>query len=153
MHAIVLAVLVLAAGCATTPPPGPPAQVVPDLRGTWSGTWGDGPVSLVITEQAAGHGESGVVLGEWQVLGEVYPVARGVLTSTVHGQPLSTHMTGRLSDSGAGVILTVVARSSAGEQWLRLRLVGADRLEGTGQSQMSWGPQGPALLLRQRPES
>jgi hypothetical protein len=125
--------------------------VVPDLRGTWSGTWGGGPVTLVVTEQTAGHGESGVVLGPWQVLGEVYPLARGVLTSTIRGQPVSTHMTGRLSDSGGGVILTVLARSPAGEQWLRLRLVGADRLEGMGESQMPWGPQGPALLIRREP--
>jgi hypothetical protein len=150
MHALVLALGLLVAGCATSPPLGPPASVVPDLRGTWTGTWGGTPVTLVVTEQALGTGDSGVVLGGWQVFGENYPTASGVLTSTIEGQPISTHMTGRLSDSGAGVILTVLARTSAGEQWLRLRVLRGDRLEGTGESQMAWGPQGTALLVRQR---
>jgi hypothetical protein len=149
MRALVVA-LVLLAGCATYPPLGPPAAVVPDLRGEWAGTWGGTPLALVVTDQTVGTGESGLVLGPWQVLGEAYPVATGVLTSTIQGEPVSTRMTGRLSDSGAGIILTVLARSSAGEQWLRLRLAGADRLEGTGESQAPWGPQGPAQLVRRR---
>ena len=150
MRALALALVVLAAGCATSPPAGPPAAFAPDLRGTWTGTWGGTPLTLVVTGQTAGHGDSGLVLGPWQVLGEVYPVATGVLTCTIQGEAVSTRMTGRLSDSGAGVILTVLARSSAGEQWIRLRLVGAERLEGTGESQARWGPQGPAQLVRQR---
>ena len=150
MRALVLVLGLLIAGCATSPPLGPPAANVPDLRGTWTGTWGGTPVTLVVTEQAIGTGESGVVLGGWQVFGDSYPTASGVLTSTVDGQATSTNMTGRLSDSGAGVILTVLARTSAGEQWLRLRVVNADRLEGAGESQTAWGPQGPAQLVRQR---
>jgi hypothetical protein len=145
---LALALVLLAAGCATVPPTGPPAAVVPDLRGTWTGTWGGTPVTLVVLEQELGHGDSGLVLGAWQVLGERYPTARGVLTSTIDGVAVSTHMNGLLSDSGAGVVLTVHARASAGEQWLRLRLVAPDRLEGMGQSQMRWGPQGPAQLRR-----
>lgn len=143
-----LAALVLLAGCTTIPPAGPPAAFAPDLRGTWTGTWGGAPASLVVTEQATGTGESGLVLGPWQVLGERYPTATGVLTSTVDGEPVSTRMHGLLSDAGRGVVLTVRAQSAAGEQWLRLRLVDTDRLEGTGESQLRWGPQGPAQLVR-----
>jgi hypothetical protein len=150
MRVLLLALIALLAGCATSPPPGPPASSAPDLRGTWTGTWGGTPLTLVVTDQNLGPGESGVVLGPWQVFGDVYPTATGVLTSTIQGQAVSTHMTGRLSDSGAGLVITVLARSSAGEQWIQLRLVEADRLVGTGESQAHWGPQGPAQLVRQR---
>ena len=145
---LLAAVLVLLAGCATSPPIGPPAPVVPDLRGTWRGTWGGTPLTLVVTEQKTGHGESGLVLGPWQVLGEVYPTAVGVLTSTINGEMISTRMEGLLSGSAGGIVLRVQARSSAGEQWLSLRLVDADRLEGMGESQAPWGPRGPAQLVR-----
>jgi hypothetical protein len=57
-------------------------------------------------------------------------------------------MTGLLTDAGGALVLAVHARSSAGEQWLRLRLVGADRLHGLGESQMRWGPNGPVQLVR-----
>ena len=143
--------VVLLAGCAVYPPPGPPAAVVPDLRGTWSGTWGGTPVSVVVAEQQLGHGESGLVLGPWQVLGERYPRATGVLTSSINGHMVSTHMTGVLSDSGAGPILTLQATgTSAGDQWMRLRIVDEERLEGMGESQHGWGPRGPVQLVRRR---
>jgi hypothetical protein len=148
-RALVVAAVVLLAGCATGPPVGPPAPVAPDLRGTWEGTWGGAPARLVITGQQPGHGESGLVLGPWPVLGERYPTATGVLTSTIDRAAISTHMRGLLSDGGGGLVLTVRADSAAGEQWLTLRLVDPDRLEGTGQSQYPWGPQGPARLVRQ----
>jgi hypothetical protein len=149
MRALRLAAVLLLAGCATHPPVGPPAATVPDLRGTWTGAWGGAPASLVITEQAPGHGESGVVLGAWQVFGQQYPRASGVLTATVNGQPLSTHMTALLSESGAGLVVTVEATTSAaGAQWLQLRLVRPDWLEGRGESQATWGPQGPAHFVR-----
>lgn len=148
MPVLALTVVLLLAGCATGPPVGPPASFSPDLRGTWTGTWGGAPASLVVTGQQTGHGESGLVLGPWQVLGERYPTATGVLTSTIDGAPVSTNMSGLLSHSGGGVVLTVHAASAAGEQWLTLRLVDTDRLEGMGQSQHPWGPRGPAQLVR-----
>ena len=148
MCRLAVVVVLLIAGCATSPPVGPPASFAPDLRGTWTGTWGGAPASLVVTEQQSGQGESGLVIGPWPVLGERYPTASGVLTSTINGQMMSTHMNGLLSASSGGLVLRVYARSSAGEQWLSLRLVDNDRLEGMGESQWSWGPQGPAQLVR-----
>jgi hypothetical protein len=152
MRAALVALLLLA-GCAAAPPPGPPAAFVPDLLGTWTGTWAGGPATLVVTAQHEGHGQSGLVIGPWQVLGEVYPTATGVLTARVNGEMVSTSMSGRISDSGAGPVLTVQTQSSsAGDQWMRLRLVGEDRLEGTGESQQRWGPSGPVQLVRRRPQ-
>ena len=149
---VFLVALVLLAGCATSPPPGPPAAFVPDLLGTWTGTWGGAPATLVVTGQHEGHGQSGVVLGPWQVFGELYPTATGILTARVNGEMVSTAIDGRISDAGAGTVLTVLAQSpSAGDQWMQLRLVGEDRLEGTGDSQHRWGPRGPVQLVRRRP--
>jgi hypothetical protein len=148
MRALAVVLVVLVAGCATAPPVGPPAAVAPDLRGTWTGTWGGHPASLVVIEQREGVGDSWVMLGAWPVLGEHYPTATGILTATVDGQLVSTHMRALLAQHGAGLVLRVYARSSAGEQWLDLRLVDDNRLEGMGQSQMRWGPQGPARLVR-----
>jgi hypothetical protein len=150
MRALLVA-LVLLAGCATAPPPGPPAAFVPDLLGTWTGTWGGGPATLVLTGQHEGHGDSGLVLGPWQVFGEVYPTASGILTARINGEMVSTAVNGRISNAGDGTVLTVLAQSpSAGDQWMQLRLVGEDRLEGTGESQHRWGPSGPVQLVRRR---
>jgi hypothetical protein len=149
---VLLAALLLLAGCATHPPTGPPATAVPDLRGTWTGTWGGLPATLLVTDQQLGHGESGLVLGPWQVLGQRYPTATGILTSSINGQMVSTHMTALVSDSGAGPMLTIQASSTAaGDQWIQVRLVDRDRLQGTGESQLGWGPRGPVQLVRQRP--
>jgi hypothetical protein len=144
----VVVLALLAVGCAATAPPPPPAVVVPDLRGTWTGTWGGTPLTLLVTDQQSGPGDSGLVIGPWQVLGEPYPTVTGVLTSSVRGESVSTRMDGLVGDAGGGVVVSVRARSRAGEQRLTLRLVNPDRLEGSGDSQYDWGPQGPVQLAR-----
>jgi hypothetical protein len=145
----VLALVLVVAGCATSPPAVPPAASAPDLRGAWTGTWGGGPLTLIVTEQRNGHGDSGLVIGPWQVLGQQYPTVTGVLTATIRGEAVSTQVDGLLGDSGGRLILSLRARSAAGDQRMTLRLVAADRLEGTGDSQYAWGPQGPVQLVRQ----
>jgi hypothetical protein len=149
MRALVLAVTLLVAACATGEPLAPPATVVPDLRGTWTGTWGGTPLTLIVTDQGAGHGESGVVIGPWQLLGQPYPTMSGIITVSIRGAPVSTRLDGLLGDAGGRLVVTIRARSSAGEQRLTLRLVETDRLEGRGDSQYGWGPQGPVRLVRQ----
>jgi hypothetical protein len=143
---LLAALVLLTAGCAPLPPP---AANAPDLRGTWIGTWGGAPLTVIVTDQRAGLGDSGLVLGPWQVLGEQYPTVSGVLTASIQGEPVSTHMDGRLADAGGGrLLVTVRARTAAGEQRLTLRLRQGDRLEGSGDSQYPWGPQGPVQLVR-----
>ena len=149
MRLLVVALALVVAGCATSQPASPPAVSAPDLRGAWTGTWGGAPLTVLVTEQRNGHGDSGLVIGPWQVLGQQYPTVNGVLTASIRGEMVSTHMEGLLSDSGGRLVVTVRARSAAGDQRMTLRLVAADRLEGVGDSQYTWGPQGPVQLVRQ----
>jgi hypothetical protein len=144
-----LAVLLLA-GCVVTPPVGPPAVSPPDLRGTWIGTWGGTPLRIVVLDQQISTGDSGVVLGSWQLLGQYYPTVNGVMTTTIDGEAVSTNMTGLVAQAGQGFSLVLRGRSTAGEQEMRVRLVEVDRLEGEGQSQYSWGPQGSVHAARHR---
>jgi hypothetical protein len=147
---VVAALALLTAACAPLPPP---AASPPDLRGTWTGTWGGAPLTVVVTDQESGHGDSGLVLGPWQVLGEPYPTVSGVLTARIRGEAVSNHVIGRLADAGGGrLLVNLRARSVAGEQQLTLRLREGDRLEGSGDSQYDWGPRGPVELVR-RPNS
>jgi hypothetical protein len=148
MRSLLVALALLAAGCAPGQPVPPPAASSPDLRGTWTGTWGGAPLTVLVTGQQSGHGESGLVIGPWQVLGQIYPTLSGVLTSSIRGEPVSTHMEGLVSDAGGQLVVTVRARSAAGDQRMTLRLIAPDRLEGTGDSQYAWGPQGPVQLVR-----
>jgi hypothetical protein len=149
---LVLAMLValVAAGCVVTPPVGPPAVSPPDLRGTWIGTWGGTPLSFVVLDQQISTGDSGVVIGSWQLLGQYYPTVSGIMTTTVRGESVSTNMTGLIAQLGQGFSVTLRGRSSAGDQEMRVRLVEADRMEGQGQSQYAWGPQGSVQAARRR---
>ena len=150
MRRLVLALAILSAGCVVTPPTGPPAVSPPDLRGTWLGTWGGTPLSLVVIDQRISTGDSGVVLGSWQLLGQYYPTVDGVMTTTIRGESVSTNVTGQIWQSGPGYGITIRGRASAGDQEMTVKLVEADRLEGSGQSQYTWGPQGPVQAVRRR---
>jgi hypothetical protein len=141
------AALVLAlASCETVAPvsPGP----VPDVRGTWTGTWAGAPMTLVIREQEDGGPGGGLHVGSWQVLGRTGPTVAGVMTFTLLGSPVSTAVHGRLGDGG-GVRLLLEATPSDGRQELVLRLDDG-RLAGTGTSSFGWGPQGAVELTRAR---
>jgi hypothetical protein len=150
MAHLMLVLALALAGCTTAPPVGAPAVSAPDLRGSWTGTWGGEPFALLLTEQTIGPGESGVMLGPWPLLGERYPAVTGVMTSTIRGEQVSTQVRGLLGQTGAGLVLTLRAHSAAGEQRVSLRLAGRDRLQGSGDSQYRWGPQGPAQVTRAR---
>jgi hypothetical protein len=149
---LVLAILValVAAGCVVTPPVGPPAVSPPDLRGTWIGTWGGTPLSFIVLDQQIGTGDSGVVIGSWQLLGQYYPTVSGIMTTTIRGESVSTNMTGLIAQWGQGFSVTLRGRSSAGDQEMRVRLIETDRVEGAGQSQYAWGPQGSVQAARRR---
>lgn len=145
------------AGCANGPAGPPPASWVgpppPDLRGTWTGTWGGTPLTLVVTDQIDAAGSSGgVYFGSVQLLGHRTPGIAGVMTSTIAGNPVSTSVEGWLGSTGAAITLRLSAQALHGMQWLTLTRVEPNRLLGRGASDFRWGPQGDVELSR-RPAS
>ena len=134
-----------------TPPVGPPAVSPPDLRGTWIGTWGGTPLSFVVLDQQTGTGDSGVVIGSWQLLGQYYPTVSGIMTTTIRGESVSTNMTGLIAQAGQGYGVILRGRASAGDQEMRVRLDrGGSQWKAMGQSQYAWGPQGSVQAARRR---
>lgn len=138
-------------GCASgTPLPAPPSEPVPDIVGTWRGTWGGEPAALLVTEQAAEAGYGGVYLGSWPVLGPRRPGLAAVLTSTIRGAAVSSRAEGWLGNDASGrLVLLIQAETPDGGQRLTLARVGEDQLQGSGESTFRWGPRGPARLTRQ----
>jgi hypothetical protein len=148
---IVLLLAALLGGCALGPPlPPPPRGPVPDLLGTWRGTWASEPLTLLITEQTADSGYAGIFLGDYQLGGPNRPGISGVLTSMIRGEAVSARAEGWAGNDATGrLLLLVQSDSPAGVQWLTLARVGRDQLQGSGESSFRWGPRGPAQLTRQ----
>ena len=149
---ITLGLAMALAGCASGPaaPPPPPAMAPPppDLRGTWTGTWGGAPLTLVVSEQAELGAYSGLYFGPVQVLGQRVPGLAGVMTSTIGGNPVSASVKGWLGSSGTAVTLLLQARTPHGHQQLTLTRVQPERLVGRGDSDFPWGPRGDVELIR-----
>src|SRR5215471_5473703 len=71
--AVVVAIAAFFAACAGPPELASPVGLMPDLRGTWKGTWGGAPLTLIILEQRDGEPADGVTVGPWQVFGRNFP--------------------------------------------------------------------------------
>jgi hypothetical protein len=148
-----LLVLALAlAACATAPPLGtlPPGAVLPDLRGTWAGTWGGVPATLLITEQRDAVADGGLFIGTAAIFGDRRPGLGAVLTSSIDGRPVSTNARGWLGQTAGRLALRLHAESSHGLQRLDLVLHDDDWMTGTGESSFRWGPQGAVHLRREQ---
>lgn len=147
--AAVLVILALAA-CAQTVDvaPPPPVTAVPDLRGTWAGTWGGAPVRLVITEQRELGDYAGIYLGPVQALGRRRPGVAGVLTSAIAGAPVSVNAEGWLGYVNGGLALLLHATTPSGSQRLTLARTADDRWSGRGESDFAWGSQGAIEMVR-----
>jgi hypothetical protein len=91
---LAVAFLVLFGGCAPAVPLTRPAGPLPDLRGTWKGTWSGTPLTLVILEQQEALPVGDVFLGTWHVLGRELPGVSGVLTFIVRGEAVSVNVRG-----------------------------------------------------------
>jgi hypothetical protein len=151
MRQLAALLLVIAlAGCAQTVDlaPPPPVTAVPDLRGTWAGTWGGTPVQLVVVEQRELGDYAGVYVGPVQVLGRRRPGVSGVLTSTIAGAPVSANVEGWLGYGNGNLTLLVHATTPSGSQQLTLTRTADDRWSGRGESSFPWGPQGAIELVR-----
>jgi len=148
--AFVAAVAALLGACAGPPPLANPVGLMPDLRGTWTGTWGGAPVTLVILEQRDGEPVDGVTVGPWQVLGQDLPAVAGILTVKIRNEMASVNVRGRLGTSN-GRLTLVLEPATVNGGWITLTRLDENRLRGSGTSQMSWEPQGPVELVR-RPQ-
>jgi len=135
------------AACATEPRLGQPQNVIPDLRGTWQGTWGGEPVTLLVLEQGGTARQGGISVGPWALTGAGLPSLGGVLTFPSNGAPVSVNVQGRFGDWNGGFTLVVDALTRDGQQ-LVLTHVTTDRLRGTGTSRQRWDPEGPVELAR-----
>jgi len=135
------------AACATEPRLGQPQNVIPDLRGTWQGTWGGEPVTLLVLEQGGTARQGGISVGPWALTGAGLPSLGGVLTFPSNGAPVSVNVQGRFGDWNGGFTLVVDALTRDGQQ-LVLTHVTTDRLRGTGTSRQRWDPEGSVELAR-----
>ena len=148
---VTLALLV--AGCAPTAggvsaaSPVAAASAAPDLLGTWTGTWAGTPVTLVVSDQGDA-GREGLYAGPWMIYGRQAPGIAGVLTAMVRGQAVTAAAHGAVAQTPSGVVVTVNATTTFGEQRLTLKSEGPDRLVGTGES--DFGPSGVVALTRAR---
>ncbi len=138
---------------ASVPPPPitssltPPAKPGPDLRGTWTGTWGDTPLTLFVLTQEE-TATSDLYVGLWPLFGQRSPGLSGVLTFTVRGEAISVNVWGRLGDSNGKLTLVLDPLTANGQQ-IFLTRVDEDHWAGVGTSRVSWEPQGPVELMRQ----
>ena len=144
----------LLGACSTAPPPlaTPPAGLLPDLRGTWTGTWGGTPVTLIILDQSDAAPTEGVSVGPWQVFGRTLPGVSGVLSVKIRGEMLSVNVQGRLGTSNGRLALEL-APATVNGGWISLTRLAETRMTGTGVGQMSWEPQGPVELVRRPPDA
>jgi hypothetical protein len=148
---VALALLVVA--CTTgTPLPQPPppgsGTTISDIRGSWRGTWGGTPAALLITDQEAHAGYSGLYVGGYQVLGHERPGVSGILTSQINKEQTSVRAYGWFGGVEGQLTLRVVADSPSGQQRITMRPDGRNRLIGMGDSSFAWGPAGPIELTR-----
>lgn len=149
----VLILLAAVAGCAeplaVSPTSlAPPAGPVPDLAGTWSGTWSGQPARLVVTQQGD-TSTSAVNIGPWPVLGRRLPGLSGVLTFASGGQPTTVHVRGYFGDSGGRPTLVLESVAADGPS-LTLTEVSPGRLAGVGTPSLPWHPRGSIQLQRER---
>jgi hypothetical protein len=149
--AAVAVIALTVSACVLVEPPLPPAPTgpVPDLAGTWRGTWASEPLTLLVVAQPAEPGPGGVYLGNYELLGGRRPGITGVLTSTIRGTAVSSRAEGWLgSDASGRLVVLVRSETPDGVERLTLVRVSENRLQGTGDSSFRWGPRGPAELTR-----
>jgi hypothetical protein len=155
VRAIALALALVALGGCTVvevPLPEPATGLVPDLAGTWHGTWASEPLTLLVMAEPREAGLGGVYVGSYELLGPRGPAITGVLTSTIRGAAVSSRANGWLGRDASGrLVVLLQSETPDGLQRLTLVRVAEDRLQGNGDSSFRWGPRGPAQLTRTAP--
>jgi hypothetical protein len=146
--ALVVALAALVGACAAPPALTTPVGLMPDLRGTWTGTWGGTPLTLVVLEQREAEAFDGVSVGTWQVFGRNLPAVAGTLSVKIRSEMVSVNVQGRLG-TWNGRLTLVLEPATVNGGWITLTRLDENRLAGTGTAQMSWEPQGRVELIRQ----
>jgi hypothetical protein len=126
--------------------PPPAAQVVPDLRGTWTGTWAQRPMTLLLLKQEE-FPVGSVYIGPWAPFAQREPGLSGILTFTVRDEAISVNVRGRFAGANGGRALVLEPLTANGQQIVLTR-VERDYLSGVGTSRASWEPSGPVELVR-----
>ena len=151
------AALVLMASVASAQQPPPPVPAGwPDLSGTWRGTWGGAPTTLVIFRRSesafVGQALSGFSNFAQSVVGQNDGEVRGTLSTDGRAGPLSLSVSGRMGIFNGR--LTLVVNGQPGWNWndsqeLVFTTVTPQQMTGTGTTTQQWGPSGAIDLKRE----
>jgi hypothetical protein len=155
---LIAALLGLAAstGNAQQPPPQVAPPGWPDLSGTWRGTWGEAPTTLVIFKKSergfVSQALSGYSNFAQAAVGENDAEVKGTLSTDGKAGPMSVAVAGRMGMFNNR--LTLVLTGQPGWSWndyqeLVLTTVTPEQLAGNGTSTVQWGPSGPINLKRE----
>ena len=148
-RALLLALIGLVAACARQFEPVPPPA--PNLIGTYVGTWGGEPTTLVIQSSGAAPPESGLFLGSMSVGGMPQMMVSGTITHPSPQGPLQSTFTARVGYVEGRLILSLslpTLYAMEGYQELPLAVDG-DALVGKAEHDYAEGPKGPIRLVRQ----
>ena len=150
-RAFLLTLILTVAACANKFEPVPPPT--PDLLGTYVGTWGDLPTTLVIQSSGAAPPDGGLFLGSMSVGGLPQMQVSGTITHPSPQGPLQSTFTARVGYVNNQLILSLslpTLDSMEGFEELPLAVDG-NALVGKAERDYPQGPKGPIKLVRQPP--
>ena len=150
-RALLLALICLVAACARQFEPVPPPT--PNLLGTYVGTWGGVPTTLVIQSYGAAQPEGGLFLGSLSVGGTPQMVVSGTISHPSPQGPLASTFTARVGYVEGRLILSLsLPTIDSMNPFEELPLaVDGDALVGKAEHDYPEGPKGPIRLVRQPP--
>jgi hypothetical protein len=135
------------------PPP------TPDLLGTYVGTWGAQPTTLVIQNYGAAQPQAGLFLGSMSVGGMPEMVVSGIISHPGPQGPLESTFTARVGYVEGKLILSLnlpTTNPMSPFEELPLAVEGegqAQTLVGKAEHDYPEGPRGPIRLVRQQKPS
>jgi hypothetical protein len=148
-RALLLALILLVTACARQFEPVPPPT--PNLLGTYVGTWGAQPTTLVIQSYGAAQPDSGLFLGSLSVGGTPQMVVSGTISHPSPQGPLASTFTARVGYVEGQLILSLSLPTRDSMQvFEELPLaVQGEALVGRAEHDYPEGPKGPIRLVRQ----
>lgn len=143
------ALIFLTAACANKFEPVPPPS--PNLLGTYVGTWGDLPTTLVIQSSGAAPPEGGLFLGSMSIGALPQMQVSGTITHPSPEGPRESTFTARVGYVNNQLILSLsLPTINEMNMFEELPLaVDGDALVGKAERDYPQGPKGPIRLVRQ----